>query len=193
MKKQTIGVLAFQGGFVEHQQILEALKQKVVLVRTAADLEKAEKLIIPGGESTTIGFFLEETGLGKLIQERNKENKNPLAIWGTCAGAIVLAKKIKSHIIPPHLGLLDITIERNAYGSQLDSFYTDLEIPALGIENFKAAFIRAPIIQNTSENVKVLATHQDAIVLVRQGNILASTFHPELRGEKRLHQYFLTL
>ena len=193
MKKQSVGVLAFQGGFVEHQRILESLGQKVVLVRSVEDLKEVSKLIIPGGESTTIGFFLEETGLGKLIQKRNKDKVKPLPLFGTCAGAIVLAKKVKSNIIPPHLGLLDIIIERNAYGTQFDSFYTELEISDLGIVNFKAAFIRAPIIKNVAHNVKILAKHQDDIVLVQQGNILAATFHPELRNEARLHEFFLTL
>lgn len=187
-----IGILAFQGGFVEHQAILKELGYPSILIRSANDLKQVNKLIIPGGESTTIGLFLEKTGLSKLIQTRAKATKKPLAIWGTCAGAILLAKEIEGKVVPPHLKLMDITIERNAYGTQLDSFHTQINVPTLEINDLKATFIRAPIIKKTAKNVAVLAKHQDAIVLVQQGNLLASTFHPELCNEKRLHEYFLS-
>ncbi len=239
-RNKIIGILAFQGDVAEHRRIIEELGHQSIEVRTIADLDQIDALIIPGGESTTIGFFLENTGLGEEIKRRttpraasrnNLESGrgdqlmggranarmgelkggriSPLPIWGTCAGAIILAKKIKSQIVPYHLGLMDMTVERNAYGRQIDSFYAALEIPALGIDYLKAAFIRAPIIievdgtkaadaiksvpghRFTSKKPQILATHEGKIVLVQQGNLLASTFHPELTGDTRLHQYFL--
>lgn len=192
---KNIGILAFQGGVIEHASIIQTLGHTPIEVRSAQDLESCQALIIPGGESTTIGFFLEESGINKkLIQLANKG----FPILGTCAGAIVLAKHIEANIIPPHLGLLNITIERNAYGRQLDSFYTDLHIPTLDIQDLKAAFIRAPIIKKVEAGVEILATHQSEgskhqeIVLVRQKNIWAATFHPELRQDPRLHNLFIS-
>ncbi|MFA5829973.1 MAG: pyridoxal 5'-phosphate synthase glutaminase subunit PdxT [Candidatus Gracilibacteria bacterium] len=225
-----VGILAFQGDVIEHERILKKLGCEVLEVRTVADLAQVDALIIPGGESTVIGFFLEETGLMKAIKERvagqgrseaqkqldagksRKDYNRDLPIWGTCAGAIVLAKNIQAEIVPPHLGLMDMTVQRNAYGRQIDSFYTELDIPAIGINGLKAAFIRAPIIvsvqpivprgrifkiakdlEKNSSAPQILATHERKIVLVQQGNLLASTFHPELTGDTRLHEYFLGL
>ncbi len=190
---KNIGILAFQGGVIEHQKIIEALGHTVTLVRTLKDFEKVEALIIPGGESTTIGFFLEETGLMTAIQKKAHQKIKPFPIWGTCAGAILLAKTIESHIVPPHLGLMNITIQRNAYGTQFDSFYTELSIPSLKIHDLKAAFIRAPIITQVQKGATILSKYDEKPVIVRQDNLLVSTFHPELRGEPRLHQYFLSL
>jgi 5'-phosphate synthase pdxT subunit len=188
--KKNIGILAFQGGVIEHQKILNSLGATTKEVRSVKDLDDCDALIIPGGESTTIGFFLEESGLMKAIQNKAKEN---FPIWGTCAGAILLAKNIKADIIPPHLGLMDITVERNAYGRQLSSFETELEIPELKIKDLKAAFIRAPIITNAEGKTRILAKVKNDIVLVQEENLIASTFHPELVGETRLHEYFLGL
>ena len=200
---KKIGILAFQGDVAEHSRIIEKLGHQSMEVRTIADLDKVDALIIPGGESTTIGFFLETTGLGEEIKRRAIPNTPsedwlvaPLPIWGTCAGAIILAKKIESHIIPSHLGLMDMTVARNAYGSQIDSFYTSIDIPALGIQDLKAAFIRAPIITEVHvrhhlSQPEILARHQGKIVLVQQGKLLASTFHPELTNDQRLHEYFI--
>ena len=188
--KKNIGILAFQGGVIEHEKILSELGVNTKEVRTTKDFETCDALIIPGGESTTIGFFLEESGLMKAIKNKGT-NKFP--IWGTCAGAILLAKDIKADIIPPHLNLMDITIKRNAYGRQLSSFTSELEIAKLKIKDLKAAFIRAPIIVSVQGNAQILAKHQNEIVLVQEGNLLASTFHPELVGETRLHKYFLEL
>ena len=188
--QKIIGILAFQGGVAEHKKIIEDLGAIAFEVRSIQDLNKCHALIIPGGESTTIGFFLEQTGLAKEIIKRAADG---LPILGTCAGAIVLAKNVVGNIIPPHLGLLNITIHRNAYGRQLDSFYADIEIPDLGIRDLHGAFIRAPIIEKTGPDVEILAHHGKEIVLVRQGKIIAATFHPELRGDPRLHAYFLTL
>ena len=189
-RQKTIGVLAFQGGVDEHTRIIEQLGAVSVEVRSVRDLNECRALIIPGGESTTIGFFLEQTGVGKEIIKRTAAG---FPILGTCAGAIILAKNVTGSIIPPHLGLLDMTIHRNAYGRQVDSFYTDIEIPDLRIKDLHAAFIRAPIIEKTGKDVKILARHKKEIVLVRQLKIVAATFHPELRHDVRLHAYFLTL
>ena len=192
---KTIGILAFQGDVIEHAAILKKLQCQVIEVRTIKDLSTCDALIIPGGESTTIGLFLEQTGLNKKIIQHAA---NGMPILGTCAGAIMLAKNIESNIIPSHLGLLDITIQRNAYGHQIDSFHADIQIPSLNIKNLKAAFIRAPLIKKTGPKVKILARHDgtnntNEIILVQQGKILAATFHPELLGDHRLHQYFLSL
>lgn len=188
--KKTVGILAFQGGVIEHQKILNSLGATTKEIRSVKDLELCDALIIPGGESTTIGFFLEESGLMKAIPKKAKEN---FPIWGTCAGAILLAKNIKADIIPPHLGLMDITVERNAYGRQISSFETELEIPELKIKDLKAAFIRAPIITKAEGKSRILAKVKNDIVLVQEENLIASTFHPELVGETRLHEYFLGL
>jgi 5'-phosphate synthase pdxT subunit len=194
MNSKTVGILAFQGGVIEHAEIIRKLGHFPVEVRKPQDLSRCDALIIPGGESTTIGFFLKQTRLDKLIKKRAGEG---FPILGTCAGAILLAKNIIGNIIPPHLGLLDITVRRNAYGRQVDSFYADVAIPALNIENLHAAFIRAPIIEKTGPGAKILGYHRQGnsreIVLVQQGKILAATFHPELRGDGRLHKYFLSL
>lgn len=185
----SVGILAFQGGFIEHEKIIQTLGHTSTLIRSVKDLDTVDSLIIPGGESTTIGFFLEESGLLSAIKKRASEG---LSVWGTCAGAILLAKKIMSDKIPPHLGLLDIEIERNGYGRQIQSFRTELTIDGFN-KKIAAAFIRAPIIKKTSPEVKILATYEGNPVLVRQNNILASTFHPELCGEARLHNYFLSM
>ncbi len=187
---KTIGILAFQGGVAEHAKIITELGHTAVEVRNVEELKKCCALIIPGGESTTIGFFLEQTGMDKEIVRRGTDG---FPVFGTCAGAIVLAKTVTGNIIPPHLGLLDITIRRNAYGRQVDSFYTDIRIPRLGIDDLHGAFIRAPIIEKAGAEVEILAHHEHEIVLVRQKNILVSTFHPELRMDGRLHEYFISL
>lgn len=206
--KKMIGILAFQGDVIEHAKIIEKLGHRAIEIRSVEDLKKIDALIIPGGESTTIGFFLETTGLGEALKKMATSLSRPLPIWGTCAGSIILAKKIESHIIPYHLSLMDITVMRNAYGRQIDSFYTSLEIPALSIRDLKAAFIRAPIITEAHISMPghklfqepefanrpcILATHEGKIVLVQQGKLLASTFHPELTEDTRLHEYFISL
>ncbi len=187
---KTIGILAFQGDVLEHKNIIAGLGHDAVEVRSVDDLEQCDGLIIPGGESTTIGFFLEQSGTGARLKKLAADG---FPVFGTCAGAIVLAKQIIGNIIPPHLGLIDITVQRNAYGRQIDSFSTDVDIPELHIKALHAAFIRAPVIQKTGREVKILARHDKKIILVQQENILAATFHPELRKDSRLHQYFASL
>lgn len=187
---KNIGILAFQGDVIEHKAIISKLGHKPMEVRTVNDLAMCDALIIPGGESTTIGFFLEQTGIGR---ELTLLATTGFPILGTCAGAIILAKNIESNIVPPHLGLLNITIKRNAYGRQTDSFSTEIDIPGLNIQSLRSAFIRAPIITKTGSDVEILAQHNKEIVLVRTKNIWAATFHPELRNDTRLHAAFISL
>ncbi len=188
-----IGVLALQGAFAEHQQILEKIGVDVVQVRLPQQLEEIQALIIPGGESTTIGKVAVTYGLLDALKAFGKNKP----IWGTCAGAIFLAKNIGHD--QPLLGLMDITVERNAFGRQVDSFEMDLTIPCLGSYNgnsggFHAIFIRAPLITAVGEGVEILSRLPDErIVAVRQGHLLATSFHPELTGDSRFHRYFMEL
>jgi 5'-phosphate synthase pdxT subunit len=191
-----IGVLALQGDFAEHAQLLHQLGVGVQEVRLPEHLPGLDGLIIPGGESTTIGKLAIRFGLLDPIREFS--NQKPL--WGTCAGAIFLAKDV--HRQQPLLNLMDITVERNAFGRQVDSFEVDLDVPAL-IEPdrpFHAIFIRAPIIESVGVGVEVLArldsnpnSNNAQIVAARQKDLLATSFHPELTGDDRFHQYFLTM
>lgn len=190
----NIGVLALQGDFLEHMQVIKRLGVTGVEVRLPHDLEDLDGLIIPGGESTTIGKLAEQYGLIEPI--RHLAESKP--IWGTCAGAIFLSKDI--HRSQPLLRLMDIVVERNAFGRQVDSFETDLDLPALGQAGngqprpFHAVFIRAPLIERVGEGVEVLAKLPDGrIVAARQNNLLATSFHPELTPDDRLHRYFLNL
>ncbi len=183
-----IGVLAIQGDFREHKQVLFELGVEVVEVRLPKHLEDLSGLIVPGGESTTIGMLTREYGLETAIRERVQAGT--LAVWGTCAGAIWLAKDIPQYPEQPRLGLMDITVQRNAYGRQVDSFEEELDIK--GIEkSFHAFFIRAPIILSVGTGVEVLCKHGEEIVLARSGKLMAGTFHPELTHDSRLHQLFL--
>lgn len=188
--RMIVGVLAFHGDFAEHLEVLRSLKVKCLEVRSTDDLTKVNRLIIPGGESTVMARFLEETGVGDAIKKRVTERSLP--IYGTCAGAILLARKATGLNPPKTLRLIDITVERNAYGTQLESFSADLRIK--GVKSpLPVAFIRAPVITWVGKDAEVLATHQGKPVLVRQARILAGTFHPEVTGEKRIHEMFLTL
>lgn len=186
----TVGVLSFHGDFAEHMVLLHSMRQKGMEVRSVADLQKITHLIIPGGESTVMSRFLTETGVGTAIQKRVKERG--LAVYGTCAGAILVARKVTGKNAPRPLGLIDITVERNAYGTQMQSFQTDIRVKGIG-KNLPVAFIRAPIITRIGKTVDILASHGGHPVLVRQGNILAGTFHPEVRTQTAIHQLFLTL
>lgn len=185
-----IGVLALQGDFAEHCSALRRLDVDAVEVRLPRELEGIDGLIIPGGESTTISKLLQAFDLLQPIRERVRGG---MALMGTCAGAIVMAK----HAIGLHeenLGLMDITVRRNAFGRQVDSFEADLEIAALGDLPYRAVFIRAPIIEETQLGVETLARLEDGtIVAVRQGNLLALAFHPELTTDPRFHAYFLRM
>lgn len=182
---QRVGVLALQGDFEAHERALARAGAEAVEVRSAADLDGVEGLIIPGGESTTMMKLLEEEKLLDPLREFGK--KHP--IFGTCAGAILLASDVAN---PPQasLGLMDITVERNAYGRQLDSRIARLH--PQGLEgDLEAVFIRAPIIRRVGGDAHVLATYQGDPVLVEQGRHLAATFHPELTDDSRVHRMFL--
>lgn len=188
-----IGVLALQGDFAEHIAMLKRLKIETSDVRLPEQLNGLDGLIIPGGESTTIG----KLAVAYNMMEPLKQFGQRHAIWGTCAGAIFLSKDIGRD--QPLLGLMDIKVRRNAFGRQIDSFETDLDIPELKqatgtTEDYHAVFIRAPIIESVSEDAKVLATVSDGrIVAAQQGHFLATSFHPELTNDTRFHEYFLTL
>jgi 5'-phosphate synthase pdxT subunit len=189
-----IGVLALQGDFAEHITILQGLGADTREVRLPRDLKGLDGLIIPGGESTTIGKLATDYGLVEPL--RRFGEKKP--IWGTCAGAILLSKDSQSD--QPLLGLMDITVERNAFGRQAYSFEIPLEVPALALFDkknapFNAVFIRAPVIESVdAEDVEVLARlDNSAIVAARQGHLMATSFHPELSEDDRFHRLFLSL
>jgi 5'-phosphate synthase pdxT subunit len=185
-----IGVLALQGAFREHLDTLAAIGVEGVRVREPGDLEGVSGLILPGGESTTMRLGIERWGLHQPILDF-AETGAP--IFGTCAGMIVLARDIAGGE-PPILPLLDVTVERNAFGRQQESFETDLEVDVLGATPVHAVFIRAPVIERTGPGVDVLARLDDGrIVAVRERNLLATSFHPELAGETRFHRLVATM
>lgn len=180
-----IGVLALQGAFREHLDTLASIGIEGVRVREPADLEGVSGLILPGGESTTMRQLIERWGLHEPIMELAARGA---PIFGTCAGMIVLADEIAGGE-PPILPLLDVTVERNAFGRQLDSFEAELSVPVLGDTPVHAVFIRAPIIERTGPGVDTLAQLEDGrIVAVRERNVIATAFHPELAGETRFHR-----
>jgi len=188
-----IGVLALQGDFAEHIAMLRRLKVEATEVRLPEHLKGLDGLIIPGGESTTIGKLASDYGLMEPLQDFGRRQ----AIWGTCAGAIFLSKDARRR--QPLLNLMDITVERNAFGRQVDSFEADLDIPDLKRATgttaaYHAVFIRAPIIQSVGADAKILASTSDnKIVAAQQGHLLATSFHPELTRDARFHEYFLSL
>jgi 5'-phosphate synthase pdxT subunit len=193
MKTMKIGVLALQGDFAEHVAMLKQLGVETVEVRLPEQLKRLDGLIIPGGESTTIGKLAVAYNLMGPLKEFGQRH----AIWGTCAGAIFLSKDVRRD--QPLLGLMDIKVERNAFGRQVDSFEEDLNVPELkqatnSDEDYHAVFIRAPIIESVSGDAKVLASVPDGrIVAAQQGHLLATSFHPELTNDTRFHEYFLSL
>ena len=183
-----IGVLASQGAFAEHIAVLRQLGAEAVPVRVPRELEGLDGLIIPGGESTSISKLMLSDDLADKIKN---QVDNGMPVFGTCAGMILLAGDVADSSIPS-LKLLNVKVKRNAFGRQKDSFETTLDIPVLGDKPFPAVFIRAPLIELVNNGVDVLARlNTSAIVAVRQGNILASAFHPELTDDHRFHRYFL--
>lgn len=187
-----VGVLALQGDFIEHEQALARMGVETVQVRLPRHLEGLDGLIIPGGESTTIGQLAQEWGLMEAIRALALSGR---PMWGTCAGVILMAKEVADGVPgQPLLGLMDMRIRRNAFGRQVDSFEVDLEVPALGRPPFHAVFIRAPVVEHVESGVEVLARLEDGtVVAARQGNLLATTFHPELVDDDRFHRYFVGL
>jgi 5'-phosphate synthase pdxT subunit len=188
-----IGILALQGDFAEHRVMLQRLGVTTVDVRLPEQLDGLGGLIIPGGESTTIAKLAVSYGLMEPLREFGQEK----AIWGTCAGAIFLSKD--AHRDQPLLHLMDITVERNAFGRQVNSFEVDLDVPALldvdpVAKPFHAVFIRAPLLESVQANTRILAKLDDGrIVAAQQGRLLATAFHPELTVDDRFHRYFLQL
>lgn len=189
MRSVRVGVLALQGDFREHAAALARLGADTVLVRTPEDLAGIRALVIPGGESTTIGKLADWHG---LVEPLRSAIEGGLPTLGTCAGMIFLAGSTAEGHVQVQLGVLDVVVRRNAFGRQVDSFEADLEIEGLD-EPVRAVFIRAPWIEKVGSGVDVLATVDDHPVLVRQGVILAASFHPELTGDGRLHTLLLDM
>jgi len=188
-----IGVLALQGAFLEHEQMLRRLGVETGEVRRPEHLEGLDGLIIPGGESTTIGKLAVQYKLMEPIRAMAAAGK---PLWGTCAGMIFMAKDVGRD--QPRLGLMDVNVRRNAFGRQVDSFETHLDVPAIVTPDdsrpFHAIFIRAPLIESVGADVDVLARLDNgAIVAARQGHLLVTSFHPELSGDDRFHRYFMSL
>jgi pyridoxal 5'-phosphate synthase pdxT subunit len=189
-KSPLIGVLAMQGAFAEHVRALEASGARTRLVRTEADLEGLDGIVLPGGESTTMTMLMERVGLLGPLREAIAGG---LATLATCAGMIVLAKDVTDGMAEQRgLGLLDISVRRNGYGRQVDSFETPLHIEGMNGKTFPGVFIRAPLVERTGD-VDVIAAHDGHPVAVRHGRILALGFHPELSGDLRLHREFVRL
>ena len=185
-----IGILAVQGAFAEHIATLRKLEITAIPVRLPAELKGLDGLIIPGGESTSINHLMLAYNLKDEIISLAD---NGLPVWGTCAGMILLAKDIADPKVEP-LGLMDITVRRNAFGRQKDSFETELDIPVLGEKPFPGIFIRAPLIEQVNNGAEVLSRLENGtIVAARQGGLLASAFHPELTSDLRFHNYFVEI
>lgn len=182
-----IGVLALQGAFREHRWTLERCGVEAVEIRRPEELSDIAGLVIPGGESTTIGKMMVDWGLMDAIKARYEQG---MAIYGTCAGMILLCKDIIGSD-QPRLGLFDASVRRNAFGRQRESFEADLHVPEFGEQPVRAVFIRAPFIEKAGPNVKVMAEVNGKIVIARQDRMLVTAFHPELTGDDRIHQYFI--
>lgn len=183
-----IGVLALQGAFIEHLDALQRLGTEASLVRLPEQIDGLEGLIIPGGESTTISKLMVAYG---LLDTLKAGSRNGLAIWGTCAGMILLATEVDDGDLPI-MGLMDMRVRRNAFGRQLDSFEVDLSVAHLGPVPFHAVFIRAPVVERVGVGVEVLSQLEDGrVVAARQGRFLATAFHPELTNDLRFHNYFV--
>ncbi|MDN4595972.1 pyridoxal 5'-phosphate synthase glutaminase subunit PdxT [Leifsonia virtsii] len=186
-----VGVLALQGDFREHLAVLRGLGADAVPVRRPAELDEVEGLVIPGGESSVMDKLSRAFGLAGPLRDAIAGG---LPVYGTCAGLIMLADRVLDGIAGQQtLGGLDVSVRRNAFGSQVDSFETDLDIPAVGGEPMHAVFIRAPIVEEVGPNATALARVDDGrVVAVEQGNLLGTSFHPEITGDTRFHEYFLT-
>jgi 5'-phosphate synthase pdxT subunit len=185
-----IGVLALQGAFAEHVGVFSRLGAQAIEVRLPEHLTGLDGLVVPGGESTTISHLMAEYGLLSPLQRMAGEG---LPVWGICAGLIMLAKR-GADLAFPTLAVMDITVRRNAFGRQVESFEAELDVPALGSAPFPAVFIRAPVIAETGPRVRVLACHNGGMVVAAQeGNLLATAFHPELTDDLRFHRHFLEI
>ena len=183
-----IGILALQGAFLEHKNILDSLKIDNCLVKTKEQLEDIDGIILPGGESTAMGKLLKDFNILKPLKEKIK---NGFPVFGTCSGMILLAEKLSNSEVV-HLGVMGIEVKRNAYDRQLGSFETEADFKGIS-KKVKMIFIRAPYVENTKEGVKILATVNENIVAVREKNMLAVSFHPELTNDTSVHEYFLDI
>jgi 5'-phosphate synthase pdxT subunit len=188
MSELCVGVLALQGAFREHVAAVTRLGATAREVRQLKDIDGIDALIIPGGESTTMGKLLNEWNMLEPLRQRILDG---MPVYGSCAGLILLCREIEDSD-QPRLGVLDATVRRNAFGRQVDSFETDLSIPEIGADPIPAVFIRAPVITGVGAGVTVLAEVKGQAVAVRQNNILATSFHPELTPDTRMHSYFLS-
>jgi 5'-phosphate synthase pdxT subunit len=190
--KPRIGVLALQGDFEAHLKMLAELGVEGKAVRLPQHLDEINGIIVPGGESTTIGKLMVLYGLHEVLQRKIQEG---FPVWGTCAGLILLARETDNGLAgQPLLASMHIRVRRNAFGSQRESFETDLSVPVLGEAPFHTFFIRGPVVESAGPEVEVLATLDDgSIVAVREGNLLGTAFHPEVAGDPRFHQYFLRI
>lgn len=183
-----IGILALQGAFQEHKNILDSLNVDNCLLKTKEQLEDIDGIILPGGESTTMGKLLRDFDILEPLREKIK---NGFPVFGTCSGMILLAEKLSNSEVV-HLGVMGIEVKRNAYGRQLGSFETEADFKGID-KKVKMVFIRAPYVENTKEGVKILATVNENIVAVREKNMLAVSFHPELTNDTSVHEYFLDI
>lgn len=190
--RPRVGVLALQGDVREHARVLADLGADVALVRRPSELEAVEGLVLPGGESSVIDKLARAFGMREPLREAIASG---LPVYGTCAGLILLADRITDGIAGQQtFGGIDATVRRNAFGSQVDSFEVDLDVPVLGDPHVHAVFIRAPLVESTGDGVEHLATLDDGrIVAVRQGSLLGTSFHPEVSGEHRFHELFLDI
>jgi pyridoxal 5'-phosphate synthase pdxT subunit len=184
-----VGILALQGAFREHREVLDALGVETVEVRVPSDLSAVDALVLPGGESTTMSKLLETSGLREPLGARLRDG---LPALGTCAGLILLAHEVlDGRPDQPPLDVIDCTVRRNAYGTQLQSFEAPIEVAGLRGGAFPGVFIRAPVVERVGPGVEVLAEHDGRPVLCRSGPLWVSTFHPELSGDLRIHQSFI--
>ncbi|HTE17163.1 MAG TPA: pyridoxal 5'-phosphate synthase glutaminase subunit PdxT [Armatimonadota bacterium] len=188
-KTPTIGVLALQGDVGAHLRALEGVGAVATPVKTPEELAGVAGLVIPGGESTTVGMLLERFGLMEPLRERIQQG---LPVFGTCTGLILMAMEIEGSD-QPRIGCMDVAVRRNAYGRQVDSFEAPVDAPVLGAEPVQAVFIRAPRVTRVEPNVEVLAETEAGPVLVRQGSMLAASFHPELTDDRRIHALFVEM
>jgi len=191
-RKLRIGVLALQGDFEAHLKMLTELGVEAKAIRLPRQIDDLDGIIIPGGESTTIGKLMVLYGFDEVLQQKVREG---FPIWGTCAGLILLARETDNALAgQPLLASMHIRVRRNAFGSQRESFETDLSVPVLGEAPFHAFFIRGPVIEAVGPEVEILATLDDGtIVAVREGTLLGTAFHPEVAGDPRFHHYFLRI
>jgi pyridoxal 5'-phosphate synthase pdxT subunit len=186
---KNIGVLALQGAFKEHVKMIESLGQKAIEIRKVEQLNNIDGIILPGGESTTIGKLLNDFQMKETLSNKIK---NGLPVWGTCAGMIILAKKI-ANSNTTHIPIMDIEVVRNAYGRQLGSFSVNKKVEGIEGGDIPMVFIRAPYIKEVGDNVSVLATVDNKIVAARQKNMFVTSFHPELTEDLRVHEYFINM